>query len=407
VTWLSGTAIALPDGHGTTTGYLGTVTDITARKRTEDELRRAAALLELTHEAILVLDLEETILFWNRGATAMYGWTAKEAVGQVAYRLLQTRFPQPFGAIKADLLRTGRWEGDLVHTTRDGTSLVVASRWALQRDAEGQPLAFLELNSDITARMHAEDALRQLNAALEERVQARTHELAEINAELEAFASSVAHDLRAPLRGIHGFAQALADEYGAQLDATGHDFLHRIIRASTRMETLIQDLLTYSRLGRDALPLEPVPLQAAVQAAQAQLSGDLQARGASMQLEAPLPVVIAHYPVLVQVLVNVLANAIKFTAPGVRPVVTVRAERTENRVRLWIEDNGIGIPAEYQERIFQVFERLHGPGTYAGTGIGLAIVRRGVERMGGHVGVVSVPGQGSRFWLALPPADEG
>jgi signal transduction histidine kinase len=252
-----------------------------------------------------------------------------------------------------------------------------------------------------------QSSLRQARARLEERVQARTHELAETNAELEAFAASVAHDLRAPLRGIRGFAQALVDDYGAQLDATGQDFLQRIIRASTRMDTLIQDLLTYSRLSREALPLEPVPLQAAVRAAQAQLSADLQARGAALQLEAPLPVVIAHYPILVQVLVNVLANAIKFTDPGVRPVVTVRADRTEDQVRLWIEDNGIGIPAEYQERIFQPFERLHSGDTYAGTGIGLAIVRRGVERMGGHVGVVSVPGQGSRFWLALRPADEG
>jgi signal transduction histidine kinase len=249
--------------------------------------------------------------------------------------------------------------------------------------------------------------LRRARASLEARVQARTHELAETNAALDAFAASVAHDLRAPLRSIHGFAQALVDDYGAQLEAAGQDFLQRIIRASTRMDTLIQDLLTYSRLSREVLPLEPVPLQAAVQAAQAQLSADLQAREAVLQLEAPLPAVVAHYPVLVQVLVNVLANAITFTAPGVRPVVTVRADRTEDRVRLWIEDNGIGIPAEYQEQIFQVFERLHGPDTYAGTGIGLAIVRRGVEHMGGQVGVVSLPGQGSRFWLTFRPADEG
>jgi signal transduction histidine kinase len=252
-----------------------------------------------------------------------------------------------------------------------------------------------------------QSTVRRLNATLEERVQARTHELAETNAELEAFASAVAHDLRAPLRGIHGFAQALADDYGAQLDATGQDFLQRILRASTRMDTLIQDLLTYSRVSREALPLGPVSLQAAVQAAQAQLSSDLQARGASVRLEGPLPAVLAHAPTLVQVLVNVLANAIKFTDPGVPPVVTVRAKRTVDGVRLWIEDNGIGIPAEYQERIFEPFERLHGPDTYTGTGLGLAIVRRGIERMGGQVGVVSVPSQGSRFWITLPPADGG
>jgi PAS domain S-box-containing protein len=139
--------------------FAGIIRDITARKRTEDDLRRAAALLELTHEAILVLDLDETIRFWNPGATEMYGWFPEEALGQVAYRLLETRFPKPLEAIKVELLRSTRWEGDLAQTRRDGSTLVVASRWALQRDADGQPLAFLEINSDITARRRAEASL--------------------------------------------------------------------------------------------------------------------------------------------------------------------------------------------------------------------------------------------------------
>jgi PAS domain S-box-containing protein len=137
-----------------------------ARKRTEDELRRAAALLDLTHEAILVLDLDETIRFWNRGAAEMYGWSREEALGRVAYRLLETRFPKPFEEIKAELLQHSRWEGDLTHTRWDGSPLVVASRWALQRDADGRPLAFLEINSDITARRHAEAALEAREAQL-------------------------------------------------------------------------------------------------------------------------------------------------------------------------------------------------------------------------------------------------
>jgi PAS domain S-box-containing protein len=146
--------------------FAGIIRDITARKRTEDELRRAAALSELTHEAILVLGLDETIRLWNRGAAEMYGWSAEEALGQVAYRLLQTHFPEPFEAIKAELLQRGRWEGDLAQTRRDGSPLVVASRWALQRDVDGQPLAFLEINSDITARRRAEAALEASEAQL-------------------------------------------------------------------------------------------------------------------------------------------------------------------------------------------------------------------------------------------------
>jgi PAS domain S-box-containing protein len=146
--------------------FAGTIRDVTARKRTEDELRRAAALLDLTHEAVLVLGLDETIRFWNRGAAEMYGWSAEDALGRVAYRLLQTRFPKPLEAIKAELLAHGRWEGDLTQTRRDGSPLVVASSWALQRDAQGQPLAYLEINSDITARQRAEAALAASEAQL-------------------------------------------------------------------------------------------------------------------------------------------------------------------------------------------------------------------------------------------------
>jgi PAS domain S-box-containing protein len=167
----NGTALALEiafgefEQHGERL-FAGAIRDITARKRAEDELRRAAALLDLTHEAILVLDLDETIRFWNRGAAELYGWRAEDALGRVAYRLLATRFPRPLEAIKAELLEHGRWEGDLAQTRRDGAPLVVSSRWALQRDASGQPLAFLEINSDITARRRAEAALEASEAQL-------------------------------------------------------------------------------------------------------------------------------------------------------------------------------------------------------------------------------------------------
>jgi PAS domain S-box-containing protein len=140
------------DEAGQILGAISCWRDISERKRVEDDLRRAAALLDLTHESILVLDFSGAIIFWNRGATEMYGWPPEEALGQVAYRLLKTRFPQPFEDIKTELLRNHRWEGDLAQTRRDGSSLVVSSRWALQRDAHGQPLAILEINFDITRR---------------------------------------------------------------------------------------------------------------------------------------------------------------------------------------------------------------------------------------------------------------
>jgi PAS domain S-box-containing protein len=250
------------------------------------------------------------------------------------------------------------------------------------------------------ARLYAE--VTRHAAELEERVAERTAQLGEANSELEAFAYSVAHDLRAPLRAMQGFSQALIEDYGDRLDAAGRDYAERISGAASDMDLLIHDLLAYSRLSREELKIEPVGLEPAVTEAQAQIGATLRERGGRISVEAPLPEVMGHRGTLVQVTANLLGNAIKFVAPDVEPSVRVWTEPREGCIRLWVKDNGIGIAPEHQERIFRVFERLHGRETYPGTGIGLAIVHRGVERMGGRVGVESAPGRGSRFWVELP-----
>ena len=248
----------------------------------------------------------------------------------------------------------------------------------------------------------SEERFRLLNETLEQRVDQRTAELESANRALEAFAYSISHDLRAPLRGIQGFAQALLEDYGDRLDATGHDYSRRIAAAANRMDQLIQDILAYSRLSRADLELAPVSLEAAIREAQAEVDLPLRQRGGEIAVEGPFPRVHAHRPTLVQVLTNLLSNAIVYVVPGTPPRIRVRAEDRGGRTRVWVEDEGIGIAPEHQERIFHVFERLHGSETYPGTGIGLAIVRKGIERMGGTAGVESAPGAGSRFWIELP-----
>jgi signal transduction histidine kinase len=253
------------------------------------------------------------------------------------------------------------------------------------------------------ARLYGEVA-RQA-AELERRVAERTAALREANAEMEAFTYSVSHDLRAPLRGIQGFAHALLDDYGDRLGDTGRDYARRIAAAGERLDGLVQDLLAYSRLSRAELQLRPVELGAVVKDVLAQIEADLGERRARVTVEGPVPAVVGHEATLAQVVLNLLTNAVKFVTPGVEPEVRIHAEPRGGRVRLWVADNGIGIAPEHQERIFGVFERLHGIERYPGTGIGLAVVRRGVERMGGSVGVESAPGQGSRFWIELPAAE--
>lgn len=245
------------------------------------------------------------------------------------------------------------------------------------------------------------DEIRAHAAELEKRVAERTADLEATNRELESFSYSVSHDLRAPLRIMQGFAQALEEDYGAKLASTGREYVQRIVAAAQRMDILIQDLLAYSRLSRAEVQLKPVGLAAAVKEALAQLDAEVRKTGAQIAVAPSLPEVMGHLPTLTQVIGNLLSNAIKFVPPDATPSVSIWAEERGGRVRLWVEDNGIGISPAHQARIFRVFERLHGVETYPGTGIGLAIVRKGAERMGGEVGVEAMLGKGSRFWVKL------
>ncbi|TLY49409.1 MAG: HAMP domain-containing protein, partial [Gemmatimonadetes bacterium] len=251
--------------------------------------------------------------------------------------------------------------------------------------------------------------VREAQERLEERVRARTRELEERNQELETFAYSISHDLRSPLRAMEGFSHALLEDYSGQLDETGRQHVERVATAARTMDRLIDDLLAYSRLTRSELDLAPIDLGRVLKGSLQQLDAEVRSRNARVDVADSLPAVVAHGPTLTQVLANLLANGIKFVPPGRTPEVRVRAERRDGggRVRLWVEDNGIGIAPEHHERIFRVFERLHRAADYPGTGIGLAIVRKAMERMGGSVGVESELGRGSRFWIELPPADRG
>jgi signal transduction histidine kinase len=251
---------------------------------------------------------------------------------------------------------------------------------------------------EVEERICAEREIKELNASLDRRVRERT-------AELEAFAYTVAHDLRAPLRTMHGRSDVLLEDAGSRLTEGERDHLRSIAQAAGRMDALIQDLLAYSRLGWEKLTLDVVPLGPLVQEALQSVEPYLRARGAEVYVDPGMPLVVAHRTTLVQSVENLISNAAKFVAPGVTPRIRIVASIQGGWVRLVIEDNGIGIAPQYQGKIFGVFERLHTADVYPGTGIGLAIVRRAIERMGGRVGVESQEGQGSRFWCDVPLAE--
>jgi PAS domain S-box-containing protein len=263
-------------------------------------------------------------------------------------------------------------------------------------------LLYRAAQQEIAERKQAEQEVQKLNLELEERVERRTAALQESNEQLQAFSYTVAHDLRAPLRAMQGFSQALLEDYSPAIDTLGQDYLRRVVEASQRMDSLIQDLLAYSRLSQVELAVEPVRLETAIELTLLIFAAEIRQKRATISVESAFPSVLAHPITIEQILANLLSNALKFTAPDVDPRIRIWAEQRGSAVRLWIQDNGIGIAPEHQDRIFGVFERLHGADTFPGTGIGLAIVRKGVERMGGCAGLDSQPGKGSRFWIELP-----
>src|ERR1700738_1879495 len=258
------------------------------RRRVEGELRQArdtlqiemvertqqASLLNLTHDTIFVRDMSDVITYWNRGAQELYGWTAEEAIGKRAHELLQSVFPAPIEEIHAELLRSGRWDGELKKTRADGTRVVVASRWSLRRDEQGQPVAILETNNDITERERREQEIRILNEELGK----QTAELEATNKELEAFAYSISHDLRAPLRHMAGFTQLLQKNTAKLLNEKNQRYVTMILESAQRMGNLIDDLLAFSRIGRTETHKTMVNLEQLVEEALAEVRPDTAGR---------------------------------------------------------------------------------------------------------------------------------
>jgi PAS domain S-box-containing protein len=265
-------------------------------------------------------------------------------------------------------------------------------------------IKLLGIAVDITEQKNTETELETERSKLESRVAERTSQLQTTISELEAFSYSLSHDMRAPLRAMEGYTQLLRNLLADKLGPRELDFFGRIMSSAERLDALIQDVLQYSRVARAPLELKKVDLEKIVE----QVISDypaLQKPAATIDIQKPLLPVMGHEAFLTQCISNLLSNAVKFVAPVVKPKVLVYTKSSPPDVRLYVEDNGIGIPVENQRQIFGIFQRLHSNTAYPGTGIGLAIVQKAVERMGGRVGVESTLGKGSKFWLQLKGAE--
>lgn len=544
--WASQNAQYYYDENGQIQGTESFVRDITLRKQIEEELRQArdnleeqveqrtteikeayqllkeselkakqrADLLDVTHEAIFVRDIDDKITFWNNGAEELYGWTKKEAMGNISHNLIKTEFPMSLEQIKNDVLSKGRWDGELVQQKMDGTKIQVLSRWSLQRDREHNPIGFLEVNVDITERKNAEEQLKksleklsmerkrffdileelpvmislltadchvkfgnrayrekfgehygrhcydfifgfdepchwceafkpletgqphhwdlktpdgleienynipftdfdgsplvlEMNIDVTDKKQVERQlketilELKRSNEELQSFAYITSHDLQEPLRTIASYSQLIKRRYGGQLDADADEFIDFMVAGAKRMKQQIQGLLEYSRVGTRGGDFWRFDSQKALKHALSNLDSSIQECHAEITYDS-LPSVLGDEAQITRVFQNLIGNALKFSREGVTPRIHISAAQKDDEYIFSVSDNGVGMEIQYADKIFDIFKRLHSIGEYEGSGIGLSIVKRIIERHGGRIWVESEFGVGSTFYFTLP-----
>jgi PAS domain S-box-containing protein len=421
VIWVRAAGRFWCDPSGKPVRFVGVFFDITAERHAAQALRESERTLRSFYESspymMGVVEVppegDEILHVYDSPATERFFGLA---VGATAGRWagVDLRISQP---------RRELWVKNYRESQRRGSSVQFeyserfsgVERWFSAVVAyigpAGSRSRFSYLVEDVTERKRAESALRDAQESLEQHADAlegmvaeRTARLQQAVQQMEEFSYTVAHDLRAPLRAMGTYARILDEDFGQRLDESGRDYLRRIAEAGNRMDRLIRDLLAYSHVARAPVTSERVSLERLAIEARQQYRASSDSP-AEITIEQPLLEVNGHDALLAQVLGNLIGNAVKFVRPKTVVLINIRTERRGSRVRLWVEDNGIGVAPEQQARIWGMFERGHPKSGYEGTGVGLALVRKAVERMSGEAGVESDGATGSRFWIELPAAD--
>ena len=406
----------LKNDNGEIVGASKIIHDISEIVAAREALGREKELLATTlasiGDAVIVTDAEGRITYVNAEAQRLTKWNIAEAVSQplpAVFRIVNEETRAPVEDPVEKVLRLGGIVGLANHTVliaKDGTEIPIDDSAAPIRQPGGPLFGVVLVFRDFTERKKAEEAIRDaqrklsLHAAdLEATVAERTAKLQETVNELQSVSHSMAHDMRAPLRAMGMFARLLMDEVPAvNALPEARSYCERIVIGAARLDNLINDALNYTKAVLPEFSVHAVDLSKLILGL-LDTYPNLHASAADIHIDGNLPVVLGNESLLTQCFSNLLGNAVKFVAPGARPTVRLWSEIKDGFARIWVEDNGIGIPKLAQPRLFGMFQKLDNQ--YEGTGIGLAIVRKVVERMGGEVGVESEPGQGSRFWVEL------
>ncbi len=382
------------------------INDITARKQVEVALQEQEAFFRLIAEnmgdMVAVLDLEGRRLYNSPSYQILFG-DPEALMGTDSFAEIHPDDRDKVREVFMETVRTGHGHrADFRFVLPDGRVRYMESQGGVIRGTDGLVERVVVVSRDVTERKQMEDEIHQLNAELEERVRQRTAELANANQELETFTYSVSHDLKAPLRGIDGYSRLLLEDYRDRLDQAGIQLVNNVRSGVAQMSQLIEDLLAYSRMERRSLLGQTLDLSQAVARVLYEMRAEIQQHGMVVDTSLQGLTVRADPEGLAVVLRNLVDNALKFTRDSHPPTLSITGVANEKSTTLIVRDNGIGFDMQFHNRIFEIFQRLQRAEEYPGTGVGLAIVHKAMQRMGGDIRAESVPGQGATFYLELP-----
>ena len=402
--WVDTTIVPFLNDEGKPYQYMAIRADITSRKEIEESLEKT--LKEVTDykyaldesSIVAITDQKGIIKYANHNFCKISKFSYDELIGQ-DHRIINSGYhPKEFIRNLWTTIANGKiWRGELKNKAKDGTPYWVDTTIIPFLNQEGKPYQYVAIRADITQRKQGEQDIRILNEELEKRVRERTEEI-------ESFSYSVSHDLRAPLRAVHGYARILEEEYKNIFDSEGHRLLGEVQQNAKKMGVLIDDLLSFSRLGRKEVEKSFIDMNKLIEVA---LKEVYQTYNHPVEIKCgDLHPAIGDYALMLHVMTNLLSNAIKYSSREEKPLIEIQSQKTKGEQIYSISDNGVGFEMEYVHKLFGVFQRLHSNEEFPGTGVGLAIVQRIIHKHNGRIWAAAKPGNGATFYFSLPEIDE-